>query len=126
MKERIWLRLCILEAALILILGLALILSSRSILYVGESDVSAYLTEYPDAPAHVPEEGYVPDAKTAGAIGGPVVDKMTGGGFLGSVMVSYDPDDRLWMVTKTYFPYGGGFVIIEQDTGRILLALLHK
>lgn len=126
MKDKIWFRLCILEAILIMIIGLALILSSPRSLYVGETDLEAYLTEFSEDTAYVPEEGYIPDAKTAAAIGGRLVDNTSGGGLFDSVTVSYDPVNRLWMVRKNYFPHGGGFAIIEQDTGRILTVLLHK
>ena len=40
--------------------------------------------------------------------------------------VRYDEKNRLWKVNKSNLFAQGGFVIIEQDTGKIVRALLNK
>ena len=85
-----------------------------------------YLDDFSEDNNNYPELGYIPDAKTAATVGGAVIDQLTGKHLLGAITVSYDPEARLWLVHKGYFPHAGGFVIIEQDSGRIIKALLCK
>ena len=126
MKKKIWFWLCIAEAVIILVGGCALLFATPSVTYEGEMDIQAYLDDFSEDNNYYPELGYIPDAKTAAAIGGAVIDKLTGKRLFGAVTVSYDPEARLWLVTKNYFPHAGGYVVIEQDSGKIIQALLHK
>ncbi len=74
----------------------------------------------------MPDAGYIPDAKTAKAVCEPMIDEMTGNKSLGGVTIAYDAENRLWLVEKSYLFAPGGFVLIEQDSGKILKALLTK
>ena len=126
MKKKIWFWLCIAEAVIILVGGCALLFATPSVTYEGESDLQAYTDDLIEENNNYPELGYIPDAKTAATVGGAVIDQLTGKQLFGAVTVSYDPDVRLWLVTKNYFPHAGGYVVIEQDSGKIIQALLHK
>lgn len=126
MKKKIWFWLCMVEAAIILVGGCALLFATPSVTYGGEMDIQAYLEDIPEGNNNYPEVGYIPDAKTAAAVGSAVIDQLTGKNLFGAVTVSYDPDARLWLVHKGYFPHAGGYVVIEQDSGRIVTALLCK
>ena len=114
------------EAVIILVGGCALLFTTPSVIYEGEMDVQVYLDDFSEDNNYYPELGYIPDAKTAATVGVAVIDQLTGKHLFGAVTVSYDPEARLWLVQKGYFPHAGGFVIIEQDSGRIIKALLCK
>ena len=126
MKKKIWFWLCIAEAFIILSGGCVLLFATPSVTYEGETDLQTYLDDLTEDNDNYPEVGYIPDAKTAAAVGGAVIDQLTGKHLFGAVTVSYDPEARLWLVHKGYFPHAGGFVIIEQDSGRIIKAFLCK
>lgn len=70
----------------------------------------------------------VADAATAARIGSAIIDDMCDKGALdiGFVTVEYDSSNRLWKVTKSYLFSRGGYAVIDQDTGRIVRALLQK
>ena len=75
------------------------------------------------------QEGFVPDAKTAARIGGPIVDNLCSkvSTDFGIVSVYYDKDNRVWKVTKAYGIFEpSAFVIIDQDTGRIIKAMYQE
>ena len=126
MKKKIWFWLCMIEAVIILIGGCALLFTTPSVIYEGEMDVQAYLDDFSEDNNYYPELGYIPDAKTAATVGGAVIDQLTGKHLFGAVTVSYDPEARLWLATKNYFPHDGGFVVIEQYSGKVIKALLNK
>ena len=126
MKKKIWFWLCMIEAAVILVGGCAVLFSTPYVSYEGESDIRSYVDDLAEDNNYAPEVGYIPDAKTAATVGGAVIDQLTGKHLLGAITVSYDPEARLWLVHKGYFPHAGGFVVIEQDSGRIIKALLCK
>ena len=126
MKRKLWFWLCIAEAVIILAGGCALLFATPSVTYEGETDLQAYLDDLTEDNYNYPEVGYIPDAKTAAAVGGAVIDQLTGRHLFGAVTVSYDPEARLWLVHKGYFPHAGGYAVIEQDSGRIVTALLCK
>ena len=126
MKKKIWFWLCMVEAVIFLAGGCALLFATPSVTYEGETDLQAYLDDLTEDNYNYPELGYIPDAKTAAAVGGAVIDQLTGRHLFGAVTVSYDPEARLWLVHKGYFPHAGGYAVIEQDSGRIVTALLCK
>ena len=126
MKKKIWFWLFLIEAAVILIDGCAVLFSTPFVSYEGEMDILTYVGEFHEDNNCAPEVGYIPDYKTAGEIGGAIIDELTGKSLFGGVTVQYDAENRLWLVTKGYFPWGGGFVVIEQDSGKVIKALLHK
>lgn len=114
------------EAVIILVGGCALLFTTPSVTYEGEMDIRAYLDDFSEDNNYYPELGYIPDAKTAAIVGGAIIDQLTGKHLFGAITVSYDPEARLWLVTKNYFPHNGGFVVIEQDSGKVIKALLNK
>ena len=126
MKKKIWFCLFLIEAVIILVGGCALLFTTPSVTYEGEMDVQAYLDDFSEDNNYYPELGYIPDEKTAATVGGAVIDQLTGKHLFGAVTVSYDPEARLWLVTKNYFPHNGGFVVIEQDSSKVIKALLNK
>ena len=126
MKKKLWFWLCLIEAVVILAGGCAVLFTTPYVTYEGEMDVAAYVSEFAEDNNYAPEVGYIPDYETAAEIGGAIIDELTGYRLFGAVSVSYDAENRLWLVRKNYFPWGGGFVVIEQDTGRVIKALLHK
>ena len=126
MKKKLWFWLCLIEAAVILVGGCAVLFSTPYVFSEGEMDIRSYVDDLAEDNNYAPELGYIPDAKTAATVGGAVIDQLTGKHLFGAVTVSYDPEARLWLVQKGYFPHAGGFVIIEQDSGRIIKALLCK
>ena len=126
MKKKLWFWLCLIETTVILVGGCAVLFSTPYVSYEGESDIRSYVDDLAEDNNYAPEVGYIPDAKTAATVGGAVIDQLTGKHLFGAVTVSYDPEARLWLVHKGYFPHAGGFVIIEQDSGRIIKALLCK
>lgn len=126
MKKKIWFWLCMIQAVIILVGGCALLFTTPSVTYEGEMDIRSYVDDFAEDNNYYPELGYIPDAKTAATVGEAVIDQLTGKHLFGAVTVSYDPEARLWLVHKGYFPHAGGFVIIEQDSGRIIKALLCK
>ena len=126
MKKKLWFWICMIETGIILIGGCILLFTTPSVTYEGEMDIRAYLDDFSEDNNDYPELGYIPDAKTAATVGGAVIDQLTGKHLFGAVTVSYDPEARLWLVHKGYFPHAGGFVVIEQDSGRIIKALLCK
>lgn len=113
----------------LIILGTLLFLH-ESCFFVREEE--ANLQSYLEMPAennYLPDEGHIPNAKTAAKIGSAIIDQMCqddGVLGLGFVDVEYDKSNRLWKVNKGYMFHQGGFVIIEQDTGKIVKALFNK
>ena len=94
-----------------------------------EADLVEKLSHYSEDNNYLPEAGYIPDAETAKRIGSIIIDNLTGHNFsfeYNSAIVKYDEENRLWYVEKGYLTAPGGLVIIEQDTGRIVKALLTK
>ena len=79
--------------------------------------------------------GYIGDASTAAKVGGAIIDSYCESygqavpaiarGAVGTE-VDYDSNLRLWRVTKGYINHGGAVVVIEQDTGKVILSYLQK
>ena len=118
---------------LVLILLTALLLIGAIVFFhqpfearVTQTDLKAYAAQFHPENNYLPAAGYIPDAKTAQRIGSCMIDAMTGNHLFGSVDIAYDAENRLWKVNKAYLFHRGGFIIIEQDTGRVVKALLNK
>lgn len=126
MKKGICFYLCIVQAAVILIGLCAMAWSCWAEPEVRETDLVEFLGQFSEENNYLPDAGYIPDAKTAKAVGKPIIDEMTGNRSLGGVTIKYDAENRLWLVEKGYLFGHGGFVLIEQDSGKILKALLTK
>lgn len=60
-------------------------------------------------------------------IGSQIIDNLTGRRSLFSeAIIKYDEANRLWFVAKNYYPRNGDIVVMRQDTGEIIEALLTK
>ena len=78
-------------------------------------------------PGYSPANGFVPDAETAAAIGGDVIDSICGRtGARWRTSVYYDGENQAWAVSKFYFGHPGGVVYIDQQTGAILKFLFYE
>ena len=128
MKKRIWFYLCIAQSIVILGVVFMMILPSLVGKEVQQLDLVEYLGQFDEGNNYLPEVGYIPDAKTAQVVGSAIIDKMIGSGYtlISTITVKYDNENRLWLIEKGYFPHHGGFVIIKQDSGEIVKALLTK
>lgn len=93
---------------------------------VTQTDLKAYAAQFHPENNYLPAAGYIPDAKTAQRIGSCMIDAMTGNHLFGRVDIAYDAENRLWKINKVYMFHSGGFIIIKQDTGRVVKALLNK
>ena len=126
MKKKIWFYLCIIQAVIIIGGTLMVSQSAFASLEIEAMDVAAYLDEFAEENNFIPDAGYIPDAQTAKAVGGEIIDNLTGKNWFGVTTVKYDEENRLWLIEKGYLFSQGGFVVIEQDSGRVIKALLYK
>lgn len=92
-----------------------------------EADLQYYL-EWPPENNYYADEECIPDAQTAARIGSVIIDNMCDRGAfdIGSTSVEYDSANRLWLVNKGSLFSRGGCVVIRQDTGEVVRALLNK
>lgn len=125
MKKNIWFYLFFVQLAvfsLIFIIAIAVFAYQKNAVPEYETvDASWYLEQNE---TYRPEDGYVPDAKTAEIIGSRIIDNITDNGdnFISGVTIKYDAENRIWVVYKGYFMDNGGVVFIDQDTGEIIIA----
>lgn len=128
MRQRLLLSLAIVQGVILILIVMSSIRSASNEQRYECADLKAYMAQFVEGNNYIPSSGYVPDAKTARAVGSSILDTLIANrSILGSsVEVQYDEKNRLWRVGKSYLLGGGGFVIIEQDSGRIRLALLSK
>ncbi len=116
-------------AGLIGIMTVISLISNFSYVFVKpkDSDLQSYLELNPENNYYYDSE-CIPNAKTAAKIGGVIIDNMCNKGAfsIGFITVEYDAANRLWRVNKGYLFSQGGFVVIKQDTGEIVRALLNK
>lgn len=126
MKRNIWPFLCVAEAIVIVCCVLILCLPNINV-KASNANLQEYL-EYTEENNYFPEAGYIPDAKTAKKVGSAIIDNFTGntGLWISGVTVEYDETNRLWKVTKSYLMKNGAFVILEQDSGKVVKALFTK
>lgn len=126
MHKKIWFYICIFQTVIIVIGTLAIFLPSFTTPKAEEVDVVEFLDSYTEGNNFVPEQGYIPDSQTAKIVGSKIIDELTGESWFGNTIVEYDSANRLWLIHRTYLLNRGGFVVIEQDTGRVIKALLYK
>ena len=99
---------------------------------VVETDIGAFLDEQNDYESiygkYVYDGGYIADAETAVAVGGAILDSVCIDGWTlwEKTSVEYDPENRLWKVQKGYIPHHGGIVVLDQDTGEVLILVRQK
>ena len=117
---------CVIQ--LIVIVGLVIMIVPENFTYDDREDVDlkAYVESFSEDNNYLPDVGYIHNAETANAIGSALIDKLTGHSMFGGSIVTYDKEKRLWMVERGYLFSRGAFVVIEQDTGRIIIVLLYK
>lgn len=129
MQKKIWFYLCIIQTIIIMAFIGGLLFIALPELSAPEYelvDSEAFLNSFRQDNNFIPEKGYIPDAQTAKVVGGEIIDRLTGKTFGGATTVEYDELNRRWIVHKNYFPSGGAFVVIEQDSGKVIKALLSK
>ena len=126
MKRQVWFYLCVIQA--IVIVGFILLVICPSIVISEPTnvDLKEYLDSFSEGNNYLPEAGYIPDAETAKVVGSAIIDKLTGKKLFGGTTVEYDEENRLWLVNKGYLFHQGGFVVIDQDSGKVVKALLKK
>lgn len=126
MKKNIWFYLCIIQTVILFGVIIAGVWSSISNPKARKVDLGEYLSQFSEDNNFIPDTGYIPDAKTAKIVGSQIIDKLTNKSLFGVTTVEYDDKNRLWKVEKGYLFSHGGFVIIEQDNGKVIKALLTK
>lgn len=126
MKRKCWFYLCIIQTVLLLGAVCLAIWPSLTAEKLQKTDLTEYVVQFSEENNYLPDAGYIPDTETAKAVGSVVIDKLTGNSLFGTITVKYDEDNRLWKISKSYLFRQGGFVIIEQDSGKIVKALLTK
>lgn len=128
MNKRIWFYISIVLFVFLLILLGAVLNYSCVILDQGNANLQVYMEMVPENNFYA-NKACIPDAKTAAKVGSAIIDNMCNknGFHFGFITVEYDGTNRLWEVNKAYGLFNqGGFVIIKQDTGEIIRALLNK
>ena len=126
MKTKVLFYLCIIQSIIIIVLVLTIVPQKFTVTNTEVLNLREYVDSFDVDNNYLPDVGYIPDAETADAIGSAIIDKLTGHSLLGVSTVTYDEENRLWMVERGYLFSQGAFVVIEQDTGRIIKALLYK
>lgn len=127
MKKRIWLYFLI--GLFVMAVVTMVVVSNYAYIFIQpqKTDLQYYLELTPENNYYSSGE-CIPDAQTAGRVGSIIVDNMCNKGVfnIGFTTVEYDDTNRLWKIDKSYFFSQGGFVVIKQDTGEIIRALLNK
>ena len=127
MNKRMWI--CIVITILLTIVVAVTVISNCSYAFIKpkEADLQYYLDLAPEN-NYYSDKACISDAQTAARVGGAIVDNMCDKSIfnVGFISVEYDDANRLWKINKSYLFSQGGFVVIEQDTGEIVRALLNK
>lgn len=112
-----------------MIVAAMVVVSNYSYFFVKpkETDLQYYLNLTPENNYYSSEE-CIPNAQTAARVGSIIIDNMCNKNVfdIGFITVEYDDANRLWKINKNYLFSQGGFVVIKQDTGEIVRALLNK
>ena len=127
-KKR-WFYISVIQSGILILITVFTLISAFKTQTYQERNLKAYIDQFAEENNYFSYNGYIPDAKTAKIIGSQIIDKMTGGNRyeISGMTVEYDPENRLWMVSKEYLNgRHGGFVIMEQDSGKVVKALLTK
>ena len=117
---------CIIQGIIIAIGVFVAVRSTMTANKFQNADLVEYLNQFSEENNYLPDAGYIPDAKTAKLVGSAIIDGMTGEKWFGETTVKYDAENRLWRVDKGYLFHRGGFVVIEQDSGKVIKALFVK
>ena len=134
MKKKIWFWLFWIQTIVVIVC----VLVTGGILFyhtvptqVTDTSLKSYELQWEEE-SWYPEEGFVPDAKSAKAIGEEILDARLKINIIEKLLiphattVEYDEQNRLWMIRVTYLFTGGGDVVIDQDTGEVRYLLLAK
>ena len=122
MKNRLLIGICIIQLIVIVLIMLPSIIPPDT----SEADLSEYINQYSEDNNYYPDKGYISNAKAAKKIGVAIIDEITGNSGLGFVTIKYDKENKLWYVQKNYLIRNGCFVVIEQESGKVIKALLLK
>ena len=126
MDRKVWFYICIFQSVVLIGVLIVCLWSPFAVPKVRKTDLKEFLNQFSENNNYLSDEGYIPDAKTAKIVGSRIVDNLTGHSWFGGVNIEYDQKNRLWKVNKGYLFSNGGFVVIEQDSGKIIKALLSK
>ena len=127
MRKKIWFYLFIIQTCILVIFVASVRCSATAAPKVRSADLSEYISKFAGDKNYPPEAGYIPDAKTANIIGAQILDRLTGSkNAIGFTSIEYDEANRLWKIEKSYLFFYGGFVVIEQDSGKVICEGLSK
>ncbi len=128
----IWRQISIVELAIIAIVVLGMLLDATPPRYVqvnatpilAEHERISAISQLDDARINA---NYIPDAKTAKAIGTQILKHLLPdeGVFSVSSNVEYDPQLRLWLVHGSRGTCLEIFVVLEQDTGKVRMVAIR-
>lgn len=126
MRKKIWFYLCIIQS--ILILGTVILLAFPALTTpkLVKVDLTDYIDQFSAENNYSPISGYIPNVETANIVGTKIIDTLTGNKSFGVTTVKYDEINRLWLVERGYLFGHSGYIIIEQDSGTVIKALLTK
>ncbi|MDR0812417.1 MAG: hypothetical protein LBO63_00210 [Oscillospiraceae bacterium] len=132
MKKKLWFYVCIVQALFIILVVTIFLRGHFASPRVKETSLQNYI-DLAEQYDYIPEQGYIPDAKTARKIGVSLIDSMSGMRRIGWVTVEYDAENRVWKIHKSYWigllgvGFGGaGGALLEQDTGDVIIVYLEK
>ena len=123
MKKKIWFYLCCFLIAFIICNCVFSIYQKYKIPDIKFADSSQYKNPNPVTIDELrPENGFIPDAKTAEIIGEAIIDQYVGenNDLFSYVEVEYDFENRIWIILKSYFPHHGAYLLLDQDTGAVI------
>ena len=138
--KKVWFYVSVVLAVIVVFLVVLLVVSNsqqvknqQASITVCQRDLSEECD--PKYGGYVPEYGYIDDAETAAIVGNAIINRMCeqkGERILPSevghdgVDVAYDSKLRLWRISKCYVLHRGGVVILNQDTGAVVMAYFQK
>lgn len=126
MKNRVWFYLCIIQTIALFAAVLFLIIGVFPWTPEPQTvDLNEYLQQFAEENNFVPDVGYIPDARTAKTVGSAIIEQLCGIKY-GFVEIAYDRQNRLWRVERWNLFHPGAMVVIEQDSGKVIKALLSK
>lgn len=124
MKKKFFIPLAL--CGLVVIAGIGMCLYRTFNVSFSKTDLKAYITQFDEGNCYLSENGYIPNAKAAREIGSCIIDNMVGSKSIGFVNIEYDEINHLWKVSKGYLFNNGGFVVMDQYSGKVVKALMYK
>ena len=127
MKKKLWFYLFIFQFVIMISI---VIINHFYVPAYKEENILDFLNEgqsYTNNEIKPPDIVAIPNAKIAKNIGEAVIEAMKGERlFLPFTNITYDKENRLWMIVSGSLFDPGGIVILDQDTGNVVTAWLQK